>query len=110
MTTEDALATFFVERGIDERDFGTAYHSFDVDGKTGQAKATTCKYIEECKFCYKDTPVLVTLSCGAAEFSPNDTLEAVFERADQTLYRAKGSGRNCVCGESPSAQEHASVE
>ena len=44
ITTEDALAAFFVERGIDEVDFRTAYHSFDVDGKTGQAKAATRKY------------------------------------------------------------------
>ena len=83
--------------------------------QTGLADAVTKlnllrKYVEECKFRYKETPVRVTLSCGTAEFSPNDTLDAVFERADQAMYRAKEYGRNRVCGESTSARKHASAE
>ena len=41
--------------------------------------------------------VAVTLSGGLTPFVPGDTLERVFERADQALYRAKREGKNrCV--------------
>ncbi len=52
--------------------------------------------VNQCAFRHKDTPVTVTLSCGVAEFTGSDTLEAVFERADQAMYRAKADGRNKV--------------
>lgn len=41
-------------------------------------------------------PVPVTVSLGIADGGPQDTPEAVFERADQALYRAKKAGRNRV--------------
>ena len=42
-------------------------------------------------------PMPVSVSVGIADAaSPNDTPEAVFERADQALYRAKKGGRNRV--------------
>ena len=41
-------------------------------------------------------PVKVTVSVGIADGGPQDTPEAVFERADQALYRAKKAGRNRV--------------
>lgn len=41
-------------------------------------------------------PVKVTVSVGIADGGPQDTPEAVFERADQALYRAKQAGRNRV--------------
>ena len=53
-------------------------------------------HIEQCPFRHKDTPVRVTLSCGIAQFHASDTVEPVFERADQAMYRAKSGGRNCV--------------
>jgi len=40
------------------------------------------------------TTVPVTVSGGVAQFSPNDTLEILVDRADQALYQAKASGRN----------------
>jgi diguanylate cyclase (GGDEF)-like protein len=42
-------------------------------------------------------PMPVTVSVGIADAAPtSDTPEAVFERADQALYRAKKGGRNRV--------------
>ena len=39
----------------------------------------------------------VTISMGLAEFSPQETGEYLFKRADSALYEAKESGRNRVC-------------
>lgn len=41
----------------------------------------------------------VTVSAGIASFAAGDGVEAVFERADAALYRAKEAGRNCCMGE-----------
>ncbi len=51
-------------------------------------------YIAECNFHYQKTPVTVTMSCGVAEFHKDDSIEDVFDRADQAMYLAKRSGRN----------------
>lgn len=45
-------------------------------------------------FRFKDQPLKITLSCGVAEFSANETHEAVLARADEALYLAKANGRN----------------
>lgn len=51
--------------------------------------------IASAAFNYKDQPMSITLSVGLTEFRTNDSLESAFERADQALYTAKSSGRNC---------------
>lgn len=50
--------------------------------------------IAACPFHFKGEPVTITLSAGLSAFAPGDTPEAVFERADQALYRAKRGGRD----------------
>ena len=50
--------------------------------------------IENCGFHYRGQAVPITISCGIALFGEGDTVEAVFERADRALYRAKSQGRN----------------
>ncbi|WP_297526884.1 GGDEF domain-containing protein [Thiohalobacter sp.] len=49
----------------------------------------------------------VTLSQGVAELHADDTPERFIERADQTLYRAKAEGRNCVRLETELGDDHA---
>lgn len=52
--------------------------------------------IEESPFHFRGERVQVTISIGISEFATGDTLEQVFERADQAMYEAKHQGRNCV--------------
>lgn len=44
LRTEDQLAKFFVEHGVDETEFRNAYKSFLVDAKLRQAKAMAPRY------------------------------------------------------------------
>ncbi len=50
--------------------------------------------VAACEFHYGGRRVVVTASCGLAEFHEGDTPEQVFARADQALYAAKAGGRN----------------
>jgi diguanylate cyclase len=51
--------------------------------------------IENMGFHFHNKPVVVTASCGITTFRGDDTPEAIFDRADRALYRAKDGGRNC---------------
>ncbi len=46
-------------------------------------------------FHFKGEPVQLTLSAGITETRPGDNVETIYERADEALYQAKNSGRNC---------------
>ena len=50
--------------------------------------------IADCQFHFKQTPVPVTVSCGVAEFHNGDSVQVVFEKADEAMYLAKQRGRN----------------
>jgi diguanylate cyclase len=52
--------------------------------------------IENSPFHFKNERVTITISIGYTDFCLDDTLEQVFERADQAMYRAKNDGRNQV--------------
>ncbi|TGG91547.1 GGDEF domain-containing protein [Natronospirillum operosum] len=54
------------------------------------------RLVEEAPFHFRGKPVPITVSIGCAEFSDGDTADAVFDRADQAMYRAKDNGRNRV--------------
>jgi len=53
--------------------------------------------IEKTGFNSNGSAVVVTISCGIADFNPGDDDESVFERADRALYQAKQQGRNQCC-------------
>jgi diguanylate cyclase (GGDEF)-like protein len=62
--------------------------------------------IASCTFDYpKDGQICVvnfTVSCGLAEFSPDETQEELLRRADEALYEAKRTGKNrVVTGKKP---------
>ena len=53
--------------------------------------------LEEAGFHASGRGLDVTFSCGIAAFDPSDkSVEAVIDRADVALYRAKRAGRNCI--------------
>lgn len=43
---------------------------------------------------YKD--INITVSCGIAQYSRNETIDDLIYRADTELYKAKNNGRNCI--------------
>jgi diguanylate cyclase len=51
--------------------------------------------ISQLGFHFHERPVSITASCGITAFQDEDTPDAVFDRADKALYRAKEAGRNC---------------
>jgi len=54
--------------------------------------------VEAAEFHYRGEQVKITVSCGVAEFTSEDTPDEVFARADRALYQAKAQGRNCCRG------------
>lgn len=54
------------------------------------------RLVEETPFHFRGKPVPITVSIGCAEFQAGDATDAVFDRADQAMYRAKENGRNRV--------------
>ncbi|MDH4554614.1 GGDEF domain-containing protein [Pseudomonas sp. BN417] len=51
------------------------------------------------RYPYRGVNLHVTTSIGLAEMHPDDSLDSLIGRADRGLYRAKQSGRDCVCVE-----------
>ncbi|WP_127478691.1 GGDEF domain-containing protein [Sulfurivermis fontis] len=67
-----------------------------------QARMVTEKIraaVESCEFHYRGERVLITISCGLAQFREQDDPDTVFARADAAMYRAKAAGRNCCRAE-----------
>ena len=52
------------------------------------------KAVEQCEFHYQNTKVGITISAGLAQLRKDDTTEALFQRSDAAMYRAKEAGRN----------------
>lgn len=52
------------------------------------------KSVKECQFVYRERNVDVTVSFGLTTIIDTDTIESLFMRADNALYKAKDGGRN----------------
>ena len=50
--------------------------------------------VEANQFHYQQKRVHITISCGATQFTDDDSIDGAFQRADQALYKAKQNGRN----------------
>lgn len=61
-----------------------------------QLLQTLLTAIETSPFHFRGERVTITLSAGITAFTEGESGEAVFERADQALYRAKRGGRNRI--------------
>ena len=55
---------------------------------------TLRKSVEECNFRVKKKKFQVTISVGLSSFKSRDSIESVYQRADQALVKAKQTGRN----------------
>ncbi len=67
----------------------------DADKATAATKAEDLRRAVLGKeFFDQERVIRVTVSAGAAEFIPGESLERLVARADEALYRAKASGRN----------------
>ena len=93
--TEHSRTTDFISR------FGGEEFTMllpNTDGKSALILANQLRQtIEKTGFNASGSSVAITISCGVTEFTPNDTEESAFERADQALYQAKEEGRNRCC-------------
>lgn len=81
--------------------FGGEEFVLILPGTTSQSTFTIIeqlrKAVEECHFVYHESKVVVTVSFGATTIVEGDSIESLFMRADNALYKAKNSGRNrCV--------------
>jgi diguanylate cyclase (GGDEF)-like protein len=79
-------------------EFVVALPNTDREGGLVLAERMRCA-VERLELTYAGTPVPVTASFGLATFRPGEALEALINRADEAMYRAKVNGRNRVVGD-----------
>ncbi|MEZ8293437.1 GGDEF domain-containing protein [Vibrio splendidus] len=67
------------------------------DLKDSRAFQQVCKQLSELKITHNGKQFSITGSFGYSSLMPEDTsIDALFQRADAALYRAKDNGKNCV--------------
>lgn len=54
------------------------------------------RHVENTPFHVDEFSIPVTISAGVTKAEIGDTIDIIIERADQLLYQAKNSGRNCI--------------
>ncbi|MBL8740796.1 MAG: diguanylate cyclase [Myxococcales bacterium] len=86
-------------------EFVVALHSTDLGGAgvVAERMRQALEGLELVSPAHK--PIPVTASFGAVTFRPGETVDALVDRADRNMYRAKSTGRNRV-NSSDDAAEH----
>jgi two-component system, cell cycle response regulator len=71
----------------------------EIDGLNAKPFAEKIRQlVEATEFKFENTSIPVTISMGVATLDMDSTdPQALIKRADERLYEAKSSGRNCVC-------------
>jgi diguanylate cyclase (GGDEF)-like protein len=71
----------------------------EIDGLNAKPFAEKIRQlVEGTEFKFENTNIPVTISMGVATLDMDSTEpQALIKRADERLYEAKSSGRNCVC-------------
>jgi len=95
----------FLSAGIRESDFVARYGGEEfviLLPETGIVDATRAMNkmrsgISKLEIKKENVAIPISMSFGVSEFDNDDTTNAVFERSDKALYRAKEKGRNRVC-------------
>jgi two-component system, cell cycle response regulator len=77
-------------------EFVVALHHSDLAGACVAAERLRCEVEENVILDADGSRVPVTASFGVAEFTPEDTIDALVDRADRAMYEAKTAGRNRV--------------
>lgn len=67
----------------------------DTDAETARLMADRLKQNIETKRYHKN--LNITVSQGVSSLTQDDAYESLLKKADKMLYKAKNSGRNCVC-------------
>ena len=67
--------------------------SSDIESAMTKVEALRTS-VESCNFTVKTEKLQVTISIGVATFSGEDTIESIYQRADEALIKAKQTGRN----------------
>lgn len=77
-------------------EFVIALHATDMRGALVVAERIRAAIVALTIHSSPDRPVQVTASFGVVALRPGETVDAVVDRADRSMYRAKSAGRNRV--------------
>jgi len=87
---------FFGRIGGEE--FALILVSSDIESAMTKVEALRAS-VESCNFTVKTKKLQVTISMGVATFNGEDTIESIYQRADEALIKAKQTGRNKALSE-----------
>ncbi len=110
-TAERIAACFRSKRRLDEIDFVARYGGEEFIIMIRKAKLSDVAFkaaerirlaVEKSAYEWDGHPIPVTISLGVASLHAGERVpDLMVRRADEALYRAKKSGKNCVCVETP---------
>jgi diguanylate cyclase len=94
-TIRDSLRDVDVVARIGGEEFAILLAVNDMDGVMHTLEATGMKICDN-KFFKDEYELSLSVSIGVTLITRNDNLQTALKRADNSLYQAKKSGRNCI--------------